>query len=278
MTPYRTVVCIGTGPSLTLDQIEIARAKGFALFGCNIIYQSVPDLALTFATNESFWDFYWARPDSPRLHPCEKWTNSREAAEHYRLNFIASHEDGGLGFPDHIHHGHSSGACLVNLAYLLGATRIVLLGYDMRYAPDYDGVNHKVGSTPRHFFGEYVSALQHWPKAEVKAGVHVGLVEHYNSIARQGLVEIVNATPDSAIRCFPMCSMEELAMTTISKPGHQGPPPATPTAPPAAKPAAPEQPSIEGSPLAKPGEPGSASSSWDKEHEPYKVPPFEAPK
>jgi hypothetical protein len=209
--PYpTTVACVGTGPSLTLAQVDTARRKGFALFGVNLVYQHVPDLAVLFCTNESFWDFYWARPDSPRLHPCEKWTNSIEAASHYRLNYIASHESHGLGYPDHIHHGHSSGACLVNLAYLMGATRLVLLGYDMRYAPDYDGVNRKIGSTPRHFFGEYVSALQHWPKAAVKDGVHVELVEHYNSIARQGLVEIVNCTPDSAIKCFPMKAIEEL--------------------------------------------------------------------
>jgi len=163
-----------------------------------------------FATNCPFWDYYWGREDGPRSHPCEKWTNDVEAASKYPLHFINSVERRGLG-NDLLHHGHSSGACLVNLAYLLGADRIVLLGYDMKYASDYDGKQRHIGSSPRHYFGEYPSALQHWPKAAVKDGVHFELVEHYNSIAKQALVPIVNATPGSAIRCFPMMSMEEIS-------------------------------------------------------------------
>jgi hypothetical protein len=207
----RTVACIGTGPSLTLPQVEIARRKGFTLAGVNLTYQIAPDLAVLFATNAPFWDHYWGRSDGPRAHPAEKWTNARESAEKYGLHFIDSLERSGLSKdPSIIHHGHSSGACLVNLAYLMGAERIVLLGYDMKYAPDYDGKNRQVGSEPRHYFGEYPSALQHWPKAAVKYGVHYELVAHYQSIAEQGLVEIINATPGSAIECFPKRSMEDI--------------------------------------------------------------------
>lgn len=109
-----------------------------------------------------------------------------------------------------IHHGHGSGFSLLNLAYLMGAERIVLLGYDMKYAPDYDGRTKEIGSAPRHYFGEYPEALQHWPSVQVKAGVHVELVELYRSVARQGLVEILNASPDSAIDCFPKVSIDAL--------------------------------------------------------------------
>lgn len=165
---------------------------------------------MLFATNAPFWDWYWQRGDSPRLHPCEKWTNDLDSADRYRLHYIAGRERKGLSSdPDVVHHGHSSGACLVNLAYLMGAERIVLLGYDMRYAPDYDGAKRSVGSEPRHYFGEYPSALHHWPKGTVQ-GVHVGLVEHYESIAKQGLVEIINATPRSAVTCFPMIPIETI--------------------------------------------------------------------
>jgi hypothetical protein len=206
-----TIVCIGTGPSLTLQQIEAAREKGFTLFGCNLVYQIVPDLAVLFATNAPFWDWYWGREDGPREHPCEKWTNDVESAARYKLNFIDSRDRPGLSQRAvRIHHGHSSGYCLVNLAYLMGAQRIVLLGYDMKYAPDYNGRDKKGGSTPRHYFQEYPSALQHWPKVEVKDGVHVGLVERYAFIAGQNLVPIINCTPGSALTCFPTAAIEEL--------------------------------------------------------------------
>ena len=210
-----TIACIGTGPSLMPAQIASARAKGFTLFGCNNIHQIVPDLALLFATNVQWWDHYWCRDDGPREHPCEKWTNNREAADKYRLNYIDSRDAPGLSSdPKRLHHGHSSGYCLLNLAHLMGAQRIVLLGYDMKYSADYNGRNHDAGSGPRHYFGEYPSALLHWPKVSVTAGVLHGLVDLYRTVAAQGSVEIINCTPGSALDCFPMMDVNDVAMGT----------------------------------------------------------------
>jgi hypothetical protein len=81
----------------------------------------------------------------------------------------------------------------------MGAERIVLLGYDLKYAPDYDGKSREIGSTPRHYFGEYPGSMAHWPSVQVKDGVHVELVEFYRSVKEQGLVELINATPGSAL-------------------------------------------------------------------------------
>lgn len=206
-----TIACIGTGPSLTLSQVEAVRARGFALFGCNNVHQVVPDLQVLFATNAQWWDYYWGRDDGPRMHACEKWTNNLESAERYRLNYIRSWNAPGLSTnPRRIHHGHSSGFCLLNLAFLAGAKRIILLGYDMRYAADYDGRERKIGSNPRHYFGEYNSALQHWPKVSVRDGVHVELIKQYEAVAKQGFVEIVNCSPDSALNCFPALNIDEV--------------------------------------------------------------------
>jgi hypothetical protein len=112
--------------------------------------------------------------------------------------------------PNVLHHGHSSGFQLVGMAYRAGFHRIILLGYDMKFAPDYDGRQQMVGGGPRHFFGEYERELQHWPSVKVKGGVHVELCELYRSVAEQGLVEIINCTPDSALDCFPRRSIGEI--------------------------------------------------------------------
>lgn len=203
-----TVVLIGTGPSLSLEQISTAQRKGFPLFGCNNVWELCP-LAIHYACNLAWWDYYW----SAELieSPAEKWTCNREATRRYGLNWVAEKNAPGLSTdPTVIHHGHGSGYTLLNLAYLMGAERIALLGYDMKYAADYDGRSQQIGSGPRHYFGEYPGALQHWPKVSVKQGVHVELVELYRSVARQELVEIVNCTPDSAIDCFPKVSIDAL--------------------------------------------------------------------
>ena len=113
----RTVTLIATGPSLTLQQVDAARDKGFALAGCNNVWQIVPDLELLYACNAGWWQHYW----SPELaaHPAAKWTTNREAAAAYGLNWIAERNAPGLSSdPNIVHHGHGSGFTLLNLAYL----------------------------------------------------------------------------------------------------------------------------------------------------------------
>ena len=203
-----TIACIGTGPTLTPQQVEAARSKGFTLFGCNNVWELAP-LAVHYACNEAWWNHYW----SPALaaDQAEKWTCNAAAAARYGLNWVAERNAPGLSTdPDVIHHGHGSGYTLLNLAYLMGAEMIVLLGYDLKYAPDYDGHQQQIGSEPRHYFGEYPEPLTHWPKVHVKRGVHVELLELYRSVAKQGLVEILNASPDSALEWFPKVSINAL--------------------------------------------------------------------
>lgn len=167
-----------------------------------------PDAALLYGCNYAWWQHYY---DQVRDLPCEKWTTNREAADEFGLNWIAEVNQPGLSTdPNVIHHGHGSGYSLVSMAYSFGADRIVLLGYDCKYAKDYDGKARQVGSSQRHYFGEYPSSMQHWPSVQVKNGVHVELVGLYRSIQEQGLVEIINCTPDSAIDCFESIDIENV--------------------------------------------------------------------
>lgn len=193
----QTVVCIGTGPSLTEGQIQVARDKGYRLFGCNLTYKVAPDIELLYGCNAAWWGTYW---HEVKDLPCEKWTTNLEAARRYGINWMGERFGQGLCTDDDvIHHGHGSGYSLVGMAHKKGATRVLLLGYDLRYSPDYDGTAKEIGSAPRHFFGEYPKHLQHWPSLMVKQGVHVELVDLYRSIQKQGLIELVNCTPDSAL-------------------------------------------------------------------------------
>lgn len=202
----RTICLIGTGPSLTLTQIEAARRKSFALAGCNNTWQIVPDLAVLYACNLAWWRHYWSLELA--AHPAEKWTTNREAADRYGLHWIAEANRPGLSCdPALVHHGHGSGFTLLNLAYLMGAARIVLVGYDLRYPAGYDG-RARIAGGDRHYFGEYPEPLQHWPSVKVQGGVHVELLDLYRSVADQGLVEILNATPGSALDCFPRVDID----------------------------------------------------------------------
>lgn len=187
---------------MTLDHIDAARRKGFRLFGCNNVYQIVPDLEHLYGCNRAWWDEYWPYV---KPHPCEKWTTSDAP---YPIHHLREVNAPGLSSePGLIHHGHGSGYSLVNLAYLQGAQRIILLGYDLRYAPDYDGRARRVGGSERHYFGEYPERLRHWPSVRISNGVHLGLLDLYSTVTE---VEIINCTPDSALTCFPMMDINAL--------------------------------------------------------------------
>ena len=72
-----TVVCIGTAPSLTMYQVDVARQKGFRLFGCNNVvfedeksgWPGIPDLELLYGCNLCWWEEYYNRVKD---HPCPK--------------------------------------------------------------------------------------------------------------------------------------------------------------------------------------------------------------
>ncbi len=205
----KTVCLLGTGPSLTQGQIAAARERDFVLFGCNNVWETVPDLSVLWGTNGIWWDHYWG--PSLAAYPAAKWTVNRAAATAYGINWTAERNAPGLSTDRSIiHHGHGGGFSMLNLAYLMGAERIVLLGYDLKYAADYDGRGRQVGSSPRHFFGEYPNELLHWPSISVRNGIHEELLELYASVAKQNPAEIVNCSPGSALRCFPMKSIDEL--------------------------------------------------------------------
>lgn len=196
-----TIVCCGTGPSITQQQVNIARTKG-RLFVCNNAFKLAPDAELLYAVNIEWWDHYYLEV---KFLPCEKWTTNKQAAEAYDLNWIAERGADGLSTdPNVIHHGHGSGFSLVSMAYRAGAKRIALLGYNLRFAPDYDGRSKRIGSSLRHSSlllpnGEYPAVMRHWPSVKVINGEHVELVRLYQTVRDQGLVELVNCTPDSAL-------------------------------------------------------------------------------
>lgn len=99
-----------------------------------------------------------------------------------------------------IHFGGNSGYQAINLAFLFGATRIILLGFDMKK----DG--EKV-----HFFGNHP---YHKRKNEgPNEGTMRRWVHNFASLAadlKQEGVEVINATRSTALDCFPKQALEQI--------------------------------------------------------------------
>lgn len=123
----------------------------------------------------------------------ELWTQDNRAAQKYRLNRVQGAHAAGLG-RNKVHWGSNSGYQAINLAYLWGARRIVLLGYDMQ----------KTGGQS-HWFGDHPQGLN-------KNSPYAMWVPKFDSLAadlRDEGVEVINATRETALRCFPRMPIEE---------------------------------------------------------------------
>jgi hypothetical protein len=88
-----------------------------------------------------------------------------------------------------------SGSSAINLAYHLGAKRVVLLGFDMKFGKDGENNWHNYHREKPPKWNPYVGFLECFPIIKDDAD-RIGL-------------EILNATPDSAIKVFPMVKLEE---------------------------------------------------------------------
>ena len=96
--------------------------------------------------------------------------------------------------PSGLRTGKNSGYQAINLAVHLGAAKVVLVGFDMK--PDARGRHHWFGSHP-------------YPTLDPP---HAALREYFHTICQplKDLgVEAVNATPGSALDCFPRVPLDE---------------------------------------------------------------------
>jgi hypothetical protein len=91
--------------------------------------------------------------------------------------------------PGKLCHGSNSGYQAINLAYHLGAKRVVLLGYDMKVAPN--GRTHWHNENRPDDFGTILMK---------------SMLPPFNTLVeplKEAKVEVINATPDSALTCWP---------------------------------------------------------------------------
>jgi len=199
ITPRWSDLCIvaATGPSLTEDVAEACR--GHPIVAVNDAWRRLPFADVLYACDAEWWAVHGGCPDfrGERWSSHDTRNNDKlEAARKYGLRIVKGrYGDTFSTDPSVIHYGGNSGFQGVNLAILFGARRIVLVGFDMRTPPT---------GQPRHFFGDHPAGL----KNGVRYEHFIPAFKHAATQLPEG-IEIVNATPGSALTCFPMAPLEE---------------------------------------------------------------------
>jgi len=156
-------------------------------------YRLFPAAHWLYHCDAAWWDVHHGCPDFTG----EKWSSTGDgndktaAAKRHGLKLIAGrHREGFCLAPGIIHYGSNSGFQAINLALQFGCRRLVLVGFDM---------------TRGHFFGEH-------PQPLIRNNDYRRFVPHFKRAAEmlpQG-TEIINATPGSALTCFPYRPLSEM--------------------------------------------------------------------
>lgn len=199
---WRNELCIviATGPSLTIEVAEyIAQHRnGNRCIAINSAYERAAHADICYACDAKWWIAYRGAEGFAG----ERWSSHHptgdrkiEVAERYGINLVAGYRQNSFSMkPDTIHYGSNSGFQAVNLAILLGAKPIILVGFDMRKV---DG--------KRHYFGDYKFGLRN-------GDLYQSWAQIFETAAKSlpPEVQIINATPGSALTCFPMRRLEDV--------------------------------------------------------------------
>ena len=142
------MVCLATGPSLTLEDVTACRGHA-RVIAVNDACKFAPWADVLYACDPVWWLKHW---HELRAVTSEKWSMAHNQwTDAYRarfadVQFLGMGELTGLSDdPTKISHGRNSGHQAVSLAVAFGARRILLLGYDMEATK----------GQAAHFFGDH---------------------------------------------------------------------------------------------------------------------------
>lgn len=156
----------------------------------------LPDADYLYACDRHWWNHHIdavRKGFKGKLYTQYRTEDERRWAENEGLTAVKGEHSPGLG-KNMLHFNANSGAQAINLAYLFGATRIVLLGYDMG----------KTGGR-NHWFGNHPKGLND--------GSYENYVEHFTRLASdlsgEG-VEVINCSRETNLHQFKRSTVDQL--------------------------------------------------------------------
>lgn len=195
---WHRIICAASGPSIGGHQVALLRdrarlnALGWHVIVVNTTWQLLPNADVLYAGDTSWWDLHL--PAVQKNFAGECWTQSRRIAHRDHLHHVKCSDEPGLTTkPGVVFSGSNSGYQAVNLAYLFGASEILLVGYDMQRTY---GISHWHGDHPSPLNPDM--PIESWVKK-------FGQLAH-DLIAKE--VAIVNCSIETALTCFPRQDLE----------------------------------------------------------------------
>lgn len=197
-----TAFILGGGPSLTQEQVDAVRDfRRVALNDAGLVLAPDADVLC-------WGDPRWYRWNSKDLHRFKgtylvTWRAVQPIASIQRYKLLQhTSTTRGLSTDPRFVTGNNTGVGGINLAFLFGARRIVLLGFDMQPV---DGKNnwhtrHKKATQASYYKTMFMPEFE-------KLAVQL----------RKNDAEVVNCTANSALSCFPIRPWEEVVAEEKAK-------------------------------------------------------------
>lgn len=181
------VYIVGGGPSIKNLRKEVL--KGKRIIVANNSYRLFPDAYFLFFMDYHEWYVHHKKELSESFKGRLVSTNHKTKELPEVLHLESNGNKGLSRNPGSITNGNNSGMGAVNLAFLLGAKTIVLIGFDMRL------VNNE------HNFHK-----DHFRPSPVPIDIYeTSFLPNFSTMAeelKKEEVEVWNATPESALKAF----------------------------------------------------------------------------
>jgi hypothetical protein len=196
-----TVAILGGGPSLTLDQVESTKAlKRIATNNAFLLDPTAEILCWGdygwFARNQGKLAEFkglkvtWSTmPGAVRL----KQSDEQLTEDRLGIHRLMHETRAPLSVNPRLVAGANTGHGAMNLAVLLGAQRILLLGFDMTSVRGHNWHTDHPAHASEHRY------TRKWIPEFAKA----------KTILDRLGVEVINCTPGSALQCFPFAKIED---------------------------------------------------------------------
>lgn len=196
-----TVLVMASGPSMSEADAQRVRAWRTGVtpylrrvIVINTTFRLAPWADVLYACDAKWWDYHAAEVSA--LGFCGGlWSIQTEARARHGVQIIESKRGAGLGRePGVINQGTNSGYQAINFAWQCGAARIVLLGFDM----------HEVGGRA-HWHADHPGKIR---RANPYAQWLLKFPQLASDLDEEGC-EVVNCTPNSALRAFQQMPLDE---------------------------------------------------------------------
>lgn len=209
--PGSTFVCIGGGPSLTAAQVEACRdlrderGARVRVIAINNAWQLASFADFLYFCDDKWWQWHGRKLAGWQGRIVRMAGGGHDFGDPRILVLKNDNNDGkshgGLAAArDALRPGKNSGYQAINLAVHLGAKRILLLGYDMKASVE-------KGVVKTHWFGDHPGGTSQ--------DVYLQMLPWFDTLPpllKKRGIEIINCTPASALKTFPMRAIGEALM------------------------------------------------------------------